>query len=96
MTTTKPKTALVTGATGLLGRQVIAAFEFADWAVTGTGFTRASPPFLTLDLSDSSAIAQTLDDVKPTVVVHCMSALPFPSPSTPCPSPVPKKRKKDN
>jgi S-adenosylmethionine synthetase len=72
-----PQSALVTGATGLLGRQVTIAFERANWSVTGTGFTRAAPPILSLDLSDASAIAKTLDDVKPSVVVHCTS--PFPS-----------------
>jgi S-adenosylmethionine synthetase len=69
-----PKTALITGATGLLGRQVVKAFERAGWTVKGTGFTRAKPPSLIkLDLNSSSAISQTLSEIKPQVVVHCMS-----------------------
>jgi len=56
---------LVTGATGLLGRQVVRAFEREGWSVTGTGFTRAKPPsILKLDLADSGAVAKVLDDVK--------------------------------
>ncbi|TVY37327.1 Methionine adenosyltransferase 2 subunit beta [Lachnellula subtilissima] len=67
-----PKTALITGATGLLGRQVVKAFERAGWDVKGTGYTRAKPPsIIKLDLNSSSAIAETLSEVKPQVVVHC-------------------------
>jgi NAD(P)-dependent dehydrogenase (short-subunit alcohol dehydrogenase family) len=59
------KTALITGATGLLGRQVVKAFTRAGWEVKGTGFTRASPPtILKLDLSSSFAVAETLKDVE--------------------------------
>ena len=32
------KTALVTGATGFLGRQVVKAFQSHDWIVKGTGY----------------------------------------------------------
>jgi len=57
--------ALITGATGLLGRQVIKAFERGGWQVTGTGFTRASPPsILKLDLNSTSEIEKVLQDVK--------------------------------
>ncbi|TVY16386.1 Methionine adenosyltransferase 2 subunit beta [Lachnellula arida] len=67
-----PKTALITGATGLLGRQVVKAFERAGWDVKGTGYTRAkAPSIIKLDLNSSSAIAETLSEVKPQVVVHC-------------------------
>ncbi|KAE8440483.1 hypothetical protein EG329_007437 [Mollisiaceae sp. DMI_Dod_QoI] len=66
------KTALITGATGLLGRQVILAFERAGYSVVGTGFTRAKlPSILKLDLSSSDEVARVLDDTKPQVVVHC-------------------------
>lgn len=59
------KTALVTGATGLLGRQVIRAFDNAGWTVVGTGFSRATPPsILKLDLEDQDAIENTLDEIK--------------------------------
>ncbi|PBP17018.1 RmlD substrate binding domain-containing protein [Diplocarpon rosae] len=66
------KTALVTGATGLLGRQVIKALDRAGWNIHGTGFTRANPPtILKLDLGSEADVAKTLEEVKPQLVVHC-------------------------
>ncbi|KFY34705.1 hypothetical protein V494_06539, partial [Pseudogymnoascus sp. VKM F-4513 (FW-928)] len=66
------ETVLITGASGLLGRAVTTAFNRKSWSVTGTGLTRASPPaILAVDLSDAAAVAKTLDEVKPSVVVHC-------------------------
>jgi S-adenosylmethionine synthetase len=57
--------ALVTGGTGLLGRQVIKAFENAGWQVTGTGFSRASPPkVLKVDIQDETEVAKMLDEVR--------------------------------
>lgn len=59
------KTALITGASGLLGRQVLQAFQRAGWEAVGTGFSRPKPPtILKVDLSDSAAIEQILDKVK--------------------------------
>jgi S-adenosylmethionine synthetase len=56
---------LVTGATGFLGRQVVKAFTRGGWTVTGTGYTRASPPdILKLDLTSEDEIAKVLNDVK--------------------------------
>ena len=57
-----PRAALVTGATGLLGRQVLKAFESAGWNAIGSGMTRAKPPILSINLADSSAVSQVLDD----------------------------------
>ncbi|KAI9676433.1 MAG: hypothetical protein M1817_000590 [Caeruleum heppii] len=66
------KTALVTGGTGLLGRQVVQVFQRAGWQVTGTGFSRAEPPTtVRLDLGNEDEIHKILDKVKPQVVVHC-------------------------
>jgi nucleoside-diphosphate-sugar epimerase len=58
--------ALVTGATGLLGRQVVRAFDrAAGWEVVGTGFTRASPPsVLKMDLCNKDEVEKALDAVK--------------------------------
>lgn len=57
--------ALVTGGTGLLGRQVVKAFEKSGWQVTGTGFSRALPPkVLKVDIQDESEVAKLLDEVK--------------------------------
>lgn len=78
-----PTTVLITGATGLLGRQVVKAFDRAGWTVVGTGFARASPPsIIKLDLNSSTDVSKTLEDVKPQVVVHCMP--PFLLISTVC------------
>ena len=57
--------AVVTGATGFLGRQVSQAFRSAGWNTVGTGYSRAAPPsILKLDLSDGTAVASLLDEVK--------------------------------
>lgn len=56
--------ALITGATGLLGRQVLKSFSDASWQVTGTGFSRASEGIRKLDIQDEEAVSQILDEVK--------------------------------
>jgi S-adenosylmethionine synthetase len=57
--------ALVTGATGLLGREVSKAFERAGWHVVGAGFSRASPPkVIKLDIQDEREVRRVLDEVK--------------------------------
>lgn len=54
--------ALITGATGLLGRQLIKAFDLAGWKVVGTGFSRSNPPsILKVDLTDQVAVNDVLD-----------------------------------
>ncbi|KAF2663663.1 NAD(P)-binding protein [Microthyrium microscopicum] len=65
-------TVLVTGASGLLGRDVIKAFQRKEWKTIGTGLTRADPPSIVkLDLLDEDNIKRVLDETKPNVVVHC-------------------------
>ncbi|KAL2000437.1 hypothetical protein VTN02DRAFT_3070 [Thermoascus thermophilus] len=65
-------TALVTGATGLLGRQVLAAFRRAGWLVVGQGLRRATPPTIVrADLERPGEVERLLDETKPLVVVHC-------------------------
>ena len=57
--------ALVTGASGLLGRQVLKAFEKAGYKTTGTGYSRASPPkILKVDIQDADEVEKLLDEVK--------------------------------
>ncbi|KAF1813860.1 NAD(P)-binding protein [Eremomyces bilateralis CBS 781.70] len=66
------RTALVTGASGLLGREVCKAFERDGWNVVGTALTRVNPPsVIKLDILNSEEIEQVLDEVKPHTIVHC-------------------------
>ncbi|KAI0122905.1 hypothetical protein BJ170DRAFT_713934 [Xylariales sp. AK1849] len=66
------KTVLVTGATGLLGRQVVRAFERSNWTVKGTGYSRADGvSILKVDLGDAAEIEKALETTKPQAVVHC-------------------------
>ncbi|KAF2125446.1 NAD(P)-binding protein [Dothidotthia symphoricarpi CBS 119687] len=66
------KTVLITGASGLLGRQVQKQFFLDGWRSIGTGLTRINPPeVIKLDILDPKEIEQVLDEVKPNVVVHC-------------------------
>ncbi|PGH09816.1 dTDP-4-dehydrorhamnose reductase [Blastomyces parvus] len=77
-----PQTALITGATGLLGRQVLDAFnrDSANWKVFGQGFSRAGTgtaaadsevEIVKADLLDEDDIVALLERTKPDVVVHC-------------------------
>lgn len=60
-----PRTALITGASGLLGREVLRVFQEHGWNVIGIGLTRAKPPtVIKLDLSDLAALQSTLDKVR--------------------------------
>ncbi|KAH8908398.1 NAD(P)-binding protein [Coniochaeta sp. PMI_546] len=65
------KSALVTGATGLLGRQILRAFERSNFDAKGTGLARADGhSILRLDLNNEPEIRRVLDHVKPQVVIH--------------------------
>ena len=58
-----PSTVLITGATGLLGRQVVSTFRNAGWRTVGTGFSRAKPPSIhKVDLTDPSAVEKILEE----------------------------------
>lgn len=62
------ETVLVTGATGLLGRQVVKAFENSHhrkWSTRGTGWSRADgTSVLKVNLESSAEVEKALDDVK--------------------------------
>ncbi|KAF8427490.1 C-3 sterol dehydrogenase [Tirmania nivea] len=79
---TEKKTAVVTGATGQLGRQIVKAFEKEGWEVFGTeerqeldgwiGFSRAKPPAIRkVDLQNREEVVNVLDEVKPKILIHC-------------------------
>lgn len=56
---------LVTGASGLLGRQVFNTFQRSGVLVVGQGFTRATPPtILKADLEKEDEVKYILDEVK--------------------------------
>jgi hypothetical protein len=58
-------TVLVTGATGLLGRQLFTTFQRSGVLVVGQGFTRAAPPtILKADLEKPEDIKALLNEVK--------------------------------
>ena len=59
------RTAIVTGATGLLGREVVHAFKLRGWNVKGTGYSRADGvDILKVDIGNQNQVSQLLDDVK--------------------------------
>lgn len=63
--TMSDNTVLVTGATGLLGRQILRAFERSNWTAKGTGLSRADgETILKLDLNKDAEIKQVLEKVK--------------------------------
>ena len=56
---------VVTGATGLLGRQVLTAFDGAGYEATGTGYSRARPPKIPkVDIQNDEEVEKLLDRVK--------------------------------
>ncbi|MFW6437289.1 MAG: SDR family oxidoreductase [Halococcoides sp.] len=65
---------LVLGAEGLLGSNVVRAADRRDWSVSGTYYAER-PPFdcsLTeLDVRETTALADVLDDRDPDAVVNC-------------------------
>lgn len=59
------RTALITGATGLLGRQVLKAFARRDWTAKGTGFSRADgATILKVDLASPEEVEKALEHSK--------------------------------
>jgi uncharacterized protein YbjT (DUF2867 family) len=60
------KSVIVTGGTGLLGRQAVRHFESTQkWTVKGTGFSRADGvSILKVDLGNTVEVESTIDSVK--------------------------------
>ncbi|PHH61899.1 hypothetical protein CDD81_7763 [Ophiocordyceps australis] len=66
------QTVLVTGATGLLGRQVATTFRLSGWNVSGLGFSRADGVDIgKVNLEETDQVAEVLDKIKPQAVIHC-------------------------
>lgn len=64
------KTVLITGASGLLGRPLVKAFQTASWNVTGLAHSRASGDLLNVDLTDTLHTEKIVKERKPHVIVH--------------------------
>ncbi|KAJ8098194.1 hypothetical protein POJ06DRAFT_146635 [Lipomyces tetrasporus] len=71
-TETRHPTVMVTGATGLLGREIVKKFEDygSNWNVIGTGFSRSSPQTHFLDLTDTAQVAQFIRTTGPAILIH--------------------------
>jgi len=66
-----PLRVLVTGASGLLGRQIMAEFSsLSNFSPTGLCFSRPHPDLTRLDLTDESATADLFNQLKPHIVIH--------------------------
>lgn len=62
---------LVTGATGLLGRQVMEIFRDGPWEVRGLCKRRARPPnIIACDLTKDGAAALQIEEFRPHAVLH--------------------------
>lgn len=62
------RTLLVTGASGMLGRRVIADAQAAGWTVVGLDLQGSD---LAVDLTDSDATLVALREARPNAVIHC-------------------------
>lgn len=69
-----PRTALVVGASGLVGGHLMAAFR-EGWTVTGTYLKQAAPGLRQLDMTDTGATRRLVGEVRPQVVL-CPAAEP--------------------
>lgn len=67
----QPTTILLTGATGLLGRQVLRECrQVAGWQVTGTAWRRTGPGLERVDLADIGGLSTFLGRVNPRLIIH--------------------------
>lgn len=61
---------LITGATGLLGRALMAEMSRSSLEVVGTGLRRARGAIHRLDLLDPAAVKRFVESRRPAVIVH--------------------------
>jgi S-adenosylmethionine synthetase len=59
-----PETAIITGATGLLGRQVLKVFESAGYNAVGTGFIRATDNIRKVDIQSTDEVEKLFSEAK--------------------------------
>ncbi|KAI9203740.1 uncharacterized protein BJ171DRAFT_509466 [Polychytrium aggregatum] len=69
------RTVVVTGASGLLGRAVMAALQEQQQRlgirVIGTAFSRSTGDLVKLDLTDVAETERFLFELKPSAIIHC-------------------------
>jgi len=61
---------LLTGASGLLGRDVFKIFKTKGIDITGLCFSRPMEGLVQVDITDDTAMENIMNDVKPGVVIH--------------------------
>ncbi|XP_005103820.1 methionine adenosyltransferase 2 subunit beta isoform X2 [Aplysia californica] len=65
------KRVLITGSSGLLGRDCLKAFlQDPEWDTLGLAFSRAGGNLKKVDLTDSQQLSETVRDFKPAVILH--------------------------
>lgn len=67
----KENSILITGASGLLGREVRRLFSVTGFSVTGTAHSRAKPGLVCVDLADAQSVARLVDEVRPAAIINC-------------------------
>jgi dTDP-4-dehydrorhamnose reductase len=76
MASSTKRTALVTGATGLLGREITAAFRHSPvWDVKGTGHSRADGVDVlkvNLEAEDMKELTAVIDEIKYVLLFSCV------------------------
>ncbi|KFM82119.1 hypothetical protein X975_15250, partial [Stegodyphus mimosarum] len=63
--------ALITGASGLLGRAIVNEFLNNSWEVLGLAFSRARDKLIKVDLNNMDEVKEIIQKFKPTVIIHC-------------------------
>eukprot|EP00057_Strongylocentrotus_purpuratus_P006361 XP_011660835.1 PREDICTED: methionine adenosyltransferase 2 subunit beta isoform X4 [Strongylocentrotus purpuratus] len=64
------KKVLITGASGLLGREVLKTFQASGWDVLGLAYTRAKDNLKKVDLTDTEPLQDVIKEYQPDVVIH--------------------------
>lgn len=64
------KKVLLTGASGLLGRQIYAAMKENGWDVLGLAYSRAKGGLVKADLLDIDNLKKIFGEYKPSIVIH--------------------------
>lgn len=61
---------IITGASGLLGREIYRIFKNAGHKPTGTAFSRSTNELQKLDLTDFDAVTNFIKEFQPELVIH--------------------------